>query len=57
MCNFFKNYYIYSTCSNPAAHFLRTEMEGTKDNGTCNDSPHDRFIVVVGKCILCSSAR
>lgn len=57
MCNFFKNFYIYSTCSNPAAHFLRTEMEGTKDNSTCNDSPHDRFIVVVGKCILCSSTR
>lgn len=57
MCNFFKNFYIYSTCSNPAAHFLRTEMEGTKDNTTCNDGPHDRFIVVVGKCVLCSSAR
>ncbi|KGO70459.1 hypothetical protein PITC_014690 [Penicillium italicum] len=57
MCNFFQNFYIYSTCSNPAAHFLRTEMEGTKDNSTCKDSPHDRFIVVVGKCVLCSTAR
>lgn len=52
MCNYFKNYYIYSTCQNPAAHFLRTTLDGNKD-ARCSDSPHDRFIVVVGKCLLC----
>lgn len=56
MCEYFKNYYIYSSCSNPAAHFLRTAID---DPGAakCPDSPHDRFIVVVGKCHLCSIAR
>ncbi|CAG8368106.1 unnamed protein product, partial [Penicillium salamii] len=57
MCNYYKNYYIYATCNNPSAHFLRSEMEGSKDNSTCKDSPHDRFIVVVGKCILCTAGR
>lgn len=54
MCNYFKNYYIYSTCQNPAAHFLRTSLDGSKDS-RCSDSPHDRFIVVVGKCLLCAA--
>lgn len=53
MCNYFKNYYIYSTCQNPAAHFLRTSLDGNKDT-RCAESPHDRFIVVVGKCLLCA---
>ena len=53
MCNFFKNYYIYSSCSQPDSHFLRTSLDGSKD-GRCSEGPHDRFIIVVGKCHLCS---
>ncbi|KAE8359531.1 hypothetical protein BDV27DRAFT_149512 [Aspergillus caelatus] len=52
MCNYFKNYYIYSTCREPNVHFIRTSIDGSKEN-RCNDGPHDRFIVVVGKCRLC----
>lgn len=52
MCDYFKNYYIYSSCSQPDSHFLRTSLDGSKAN-RCPDSPHDRFIIVVGKCHLC----
>lgn len=53
MCDYFRNYYIYSTCQHPAAHFLRTSLDGSKDT-RCSEGPHDRFIVVVGKCLLCA---
>lgn len=32
--------------------FIRTSVDGAKES-KCPDSPHDRFIVVVGKCRLC----
>ncbi|EYE95456.1 uncharacterized protein ASPGLDRAFT_133459 [Aspergillus glaucus CBS 516.65] len=53
MCNYFKNYYIYSTCTQPDSHFLRTSLDGSKEN-RCPSGPHDRFIIVVGKCHLCA---
>lgn len=53
MCNYFKNYYIYSTCTQPDSHFLRTSLDGSKEN-RCPNGPHDRFIIVVGKCHLCA---
>lgn len=53
MCNYFKNYYIYSSCSQPDSHILRTSLDGNKES-RCSQSPHDRFIVVVGRCHLCS---
>lgn len=53
MCNYFKNYYIYSSCSQPDSHILRTSLDGSKES-RCSDSPHDRFIVVVGRCHLCT---
>ncbi|PLB43676.1 hypothetical protein P170DRAFT_480636 [Aspergillus steynii IBT 23096] len=40
------------TCREPSVHFIRTSIDGSKD-GRCGESPHDRFIVVVGKCRLC----
>ncbi|KAJ5281489.1 hypothetical protein N7478_006861 [Penicillium angulare] len=54
MCNYFKNYYIYSRCSNPSAHVIKTSLDndGAKSK-ECSSSPHDRFIVVAGNCILC----
>lgn len=52
MCNYFKNYYVYSTCLNPIAHLIRTSMDGSKDQ-SCSEGPHERFIVVVGNCLLC----
>ncbi|OJI97286.1 hypothetical protein ASPVEDRAFT_36700 [Aspergillus versicolor CBS 583.65] len=53
MCNHFKNYYIYSTCSQPSSHIIRTSVDEPKE-ARCAESPHDRFIVVVGKCLLCN---
>lgn len=57
MCEYYKNYYIYSTCRDPAEHFIRSDYDGTIDDSTCKESPHDRYIIVMGLCILCSEAR
>ncbi|RAH41287.1 uncharacterized protein BO95DRAFT_447085 [Aspergillus brunneoviolaceus CBS 621.78] len=54
MCNYVQNYYIYTACYSPNSHFLRTEMEGIKDNSSrCGKAPHERFIIVPEKCTLC----
>ena len=53
MCNYFINYYIFSSCSQPDSHILQTSLDGNKKS-CCSASPHDRFIVVVGRCHLCS---
>ncbi|PWY77368.1 hypothetical protein BO70DRAFT_363310 [Aspergillus heteromorphus CBS 117.55] len=53
MCHYFKNFYIYSTCREPAAHIIKTNMDDESKEPKCSDSPHDRFIVVVGLCLLC----
>ncbi|KAL3480401.1 hypothetical protein BJX99DRAFT_220736 [Aspergillus californicus] len=53
MCNHFKNFYIYSTCSQPSSHIIRTSIDDSKE-ARCSSSPHDRFIVIIGKCDLCS---
>ncbi|KAL2848050.1 hypothetical protein BJX68DRAFT_239351 [Aspergillus pseudodeflectus] len=52
MCNHYKNFFIYSSCSQPSSHIIRTEMDEPKE-ARCSEAPHDRFIVVVGKCLLC----
>ncbi|KKZ61671.1 hypothetical protein EMCG_03780 [[Emmonsia] crescens] len=52
MCNFFKNFYIYSACRDPANHFFRISTDGSS-GARCDGSPHERFIVVVGQCRLC----
>ena len=53
MCNYFINYYVFSSCSQPDSHILKTSLDGNKEN-CCSASPHDRFIVVIGRCHLCS---
>ena len=53
MCNYFINYYVSSSCSQPDSHILKTSLDGNKEN-CCSASPHDRFIVVIGRCHLCS---
>ena len=53
MCNYFINYYIFSSCSQPDSHILQTSLDGNKES-CCLASPHDRLIVVVGRCHLCS---
>ena len=53
MCNYFINYYVFSSCSQPDSHILKTSLDGNKEN-CCSASPHDIFIVVIGRCHLCS---
>ena len=54
MCSYFKNYYVYSSCTQPNVHFIRTDMDGQNEYH-CAEGPHDRIIIVVGKCLLCVS--
>lgn len=52
MCNFTKNYYIYSACSDPGAHFCKTSTDGSREQ-SCPAGPHERFIVIPESCPLC----
>ncbi|KAI1136993.1 hypothetical protein F5Y05DRAFT_93880 [Hypoxylon sp. FL0543] len=52
MCDFTKNYYIYTSCLDPGAHFFRTSMDGSKKHA-CPRGPHERYIVQPGQCPLC----
>ncbi|KAI1181552.1 hypothetical protein F5B17DRAFT_271052 [Nemania serpens] len=53
MCNFTKNYYIYTSCQDPGAHFFRTSIDGSRQTA-CPRGPHERYIVEPGQCPLCS---
>lgn len=53
MCDFTKNYYIYSSCMDPGAHFFRTSVDGNRKLA-CPKGPHERYIVQPGTCPLCS---
>ncbi|KAK4103044.1 hypothetical protein N658DRAFT_422324 [Parathielavia hyrcaniae] len=52
MCDFTKNYYIYTTCLDPGAHFFRTSIDGSPKR-SCPRSPHERYIMLQGQCPLC----
>ncbi|KAH8603086.1 hypothetical protein B0O99DRAFT_498685 [Bisporella sp. PMI_857] len=52
MCEYAKNYYIYESCRDPGAHFFQTSMDGRKEH-RCARSPHERYILVAGKCPIC----
>jgi hypothetical protein len=52
MCDFTKNYYIWTTCVDPGMHFFRTSLDGSKKN-SCPNGPHERYIVVPGTCPFC----
>ncbi|PBP28357.1 hypothetical protein BUE80_DR000741 [Diplocarpon rosae] len=54
MCEYTKNYYIYTSCVDPGAHFFSTSMDGKKER-RCSRGPHERYIVVPGHCPLCGS--
>ncbi|KAF6222365.1 hypothetical protein HO133_001451 [Letharia lupina] len=47
MCEYTRNYYVYSNCTDPAMHFTRTSTEGNAKK-KCAKAPHERFIVVSG---------
>ncbi|KAK3355760.1 hypothetical protein B0H65DRAFT_545002 [Neurospora tetraspora] len=49
MCDFFKNYYIYASCTDPGLHFYKIELDGSPQ-GACPRAPHERFIVKGDKC-------
>ncbi|KAI0109596.1 hypothetical protein GGR51DRAFT_100584 [Nemania sp. FL0031] len=53
MCDFTKNYYIYTTCHDPGTHFFRTSTDGSRKTA-CPRGPHERYIVEPGQCPLCS---
>ncbi|KAK0641400.1 hypothetical protein B0T16DRAFT_335165 [Cercophora newfieldiana] len=38
MCNFTKNYYIYTSCVGPGVHFFCTSIEGSR-KGSCSQGP------------------
>ncbi|EKD11875.1 hypothetical protein MBM_09954 [Drepanopeziza brunnea f. sp. 'multigermtubi' MB_m1] len=52
MCEYTKNYYIYTSCVDPGAHFFSCTTDGKKDR-SCTRGPHERYILVEGKCYLC----
>ncbi|KAL2113358.1 hypothetical protein VUR80DRAFT_4195 [Thermomyces stellatus] len=52
MCDFTKNFYIYTSCIDPGAHFFGTSVDGNHKN-SCPDGPHERYIVIPGHCPLC----
>jgi len=52
MCNFTKNYYIYTACSDPGVHFFRTSVDGSRKR-SCPRGPHERYIMSPGFCVLC----
>lgn len=52
MCEYTRNYYVYSNCTDPAMHFTRTSTEGNAKK-KCAKAPHERFIVVSGTCNIC----
>lgn len=55
MCDFVKNFYIYSSCTDPGTHFFKTSVDGSRENA-CPQAPHERYIVQQGTCPLCSQA-
>ncbi|RKU46456.1 hypothetical protein DL546_007388 [Coniochaeta pulveracea] len=52
MCDYTKNYYVYTSCLDPGAHFFRTSIDGSKKNA-CPKGPHERYIMIAGQCPLC----
>jgi hypothetical protein len=52
MCDFTKNYYIYTGCMDPGAHFFRIEIDGSRKR-PCSKGPHERYIMAPGQCPLC----
>ncbi|KAK3951015.1 hypothetical protein QBC32DRAFT_371481 [Pseudoneurospora amorphoporcata] len=55
MCDFFKNYYIYASCTDPGLHFYKIELDGSPQ-GACSRAPHERFIVKGDKCEHCQGS-
>lgn len=53
MCEYTRNYYIYTSCIDPGAHYFSTSIDGSKER-QCAKGPHERYIVVPGHCPLCS---
>jgi hypothetical protein len=52
MCDFTKNYYIYTSCVDPGAHFFRTSVDGSRKR-SCPNGPHERYIMLPGECPIC----
>ena len=52
MCDFEKNYYVYSNCREPALHFVRYTIDGNAA-ARCKASPHERYVMVTGNCHQC----
>ncbi|KAM5355745.1 hypothetical protein ACJ41O_002391 [Fusarium nematophilum] len=46
MCDFTKNYYIYTSCTDPGTHFCKTSTDGSRKTA-CPKGPHERYIVML----------
>lgn len=46
MCEYAKNYYVYTCCLDPGAHFFGCTTDGHKER-SCTRGPHERYIVIV----------
>ena len=53
MCDFTKNFYIYTSCVDPGAHFFRTSVDGSRKY-KCSKGPHERYIMLPEQCPLCN---
>ncbi|KIM99320.1 hypothetical protein OIDMADRAFT_126949 [Oidiodendron maius Zn] len=54
MCDYTINYYIYASCIDPGSHFFGTSVDDNQKH-RCPKSPHGRYIVLPGRCLLCST--
>lgn len=52
MCEWYRNFYVYTTCHDPGLHFYATSVDGSREYG-CIYGPHERYIVTPGSCPLC----
>jgi hypothetical protein len=52
MCNFTKNYIIYTSCIDPDAHFVLSSVEGSRKQSS-GTGPHQRYILLPGYCPHC----
>ena len=53
MCQYYKNYFIYMSCTEPGLHFFSISVDGHKAR-SCGKGPHERYIVVAEDCPHCS---
>jgi hypothetical protein len=56
MCEYTKDYFVYTSCVDPGAHFFGSSVDKEREHQCpqCPIGPHERYIVIPGHCPLCS---